>query len=105
MDKKGYIKKSNLFFISLAIILLITTVMAIEAQSAIENKGEDKEKNLDSDKVNAGITGGAIWANLLSGGQITIIITMLTGLFIVFIIVKSRTPLRLKKKWNQLILF
>ena len=46
---------------------------------------------------NSGITGGVIGANLLSGGQITFIITILCITFIVFIIVRHKTQIILKK--------
>lgn len=60
------------------------------------NNQEDEGK-LYSEAGRAGITGGVIGASLLSGGQLTIIITMLAGLFIVFIVVKSRIPNELEK--------
>jgi len=50
------------------------------------------------DETSPGITGGVIGASLLSGGQIVIITIVLAITFIVFIIVTSRTIIRIKKK-------
>lgn len=68
---------------------------------APQEDGDKKEKS-EEDKTKiiggTGITGGVIGASLLSGKQIVIIIAILAGVFVVFIIITSRTILKLKKK-------
>jgi len=61
-----------------------------------EGKAEDDGVIKLGDKTS--ITGATIGANLLSGSSLIIIITMLCVTFIIFLIVTSRTILRLKGK-------
>ncbi len=65
----------------------------------VPQNSEDKDETEELINLNKpGITGGAIGAYLLSGGQITFILVVLCGTFIIFIIVRNKTSIKLKKK-------
>ncbi len=76
-----------------------TTTIIKEKEIIKETSKEDGQERSDdkeSDATSSGITGGAI-KDLLSGGNIVIILGILAGVFVIFII--SRTIINLKKKY------
>ena len=75
------------------------TIKLVPSDNSDDNKEDSsKEATTSEDETSPGITGGVIGASLLSGGQIVIITIVLAITFIVFIIVTSRTIIRIKKK-------
>jgi hypothetical protein len=72
-----------------------------EKSNANSNKDSiDNQINKETGKANAGITGAIIGSveKLLSGRQISFIITILCGTFVIFIIFRYKTTIRIKKK-------
>ena len=59
-----------------------------------EEIGESQEQVSTS---SSWLTGGVIGANLLSGGGIVIIVAILCGIFIIFIIIRHRPTIKIKK--------
>ncbi len=76
----------------------VTNVIKEKDKNEEEDKGEDNIET-SSDRNLIGITGGVVGISeqLLPGSQIVFIVVVLCGTFIIFVIVKYKTRIRLKK--------